>query len=317
MNKENNPYLQAYQREKKARLKAEHLLEEKSRQLFQKEIKLRESYVTLRERETAMLKTEKLATLGTLSAGIAHEINNPLAFVLSNMETLVTYTQSYQHLFKLTQAMLLDGQFNPQASKAISQLIEQEDLTYVSDDIVGLLEDTGDGLLRVRDIVDNLSSFSRTQSSDMIDSDLLTGIKGTLKLIDSELKGAVDLQLALEPLPNTLCNPNELNQVFLNLIINAKHATKDVLNPTIKITCHSEDDTIIIRVQDNGCGMSKEVKKQIFVPFFTTKPVGQGTGMGMAVAYGIVTDHQGDILVESKEGEGSVFEVRLPIVSSL
>lgn len=316
MNDNVNPYQQAHAREKAARLKAERLLEDKSRKLFQQKLKLEESYARLRLQESAMLQNEKLATLGTLSAGIAHEINNPLAFVLSNMESLNNYTLSYQKLLKLAQTLLQTEHLPEQANRAFTDLIEQEDLTFINEDISELLKDTGDGLHRVRDIINNLRSFSRTQNTDQVEASLLTGLKSTLKLLDSELKGNVDLQLSLQELPRTICNPNELNQVFLNLIINAKQATENTEEATIKISSLCNNDTIFIRVQDNGCGMSDEVKKQIFVPFFTTKPVGKGTGMGMAVAYGIIADHQGKIVVTSKEGLGTTFEIQLPVIEA-
>jgi signal transduction histidine kinase len=299
-----NPYQQAHAREKAARLKAERLLEDKSRKLFQQKLKLDESYARLRQQESAMLQNEKLATLGTLSAGIAHEINNPLAFVLSNMESLNSYTLSYQKLLQLTQALLQTEQLPENANNAIANLIEQEDLTFISEDITELLKDTGDGLHRVRDIINNLRSFSRTQNTDKIEADLLKGLKSTLKLLDSELKGNVDLQLSLQELPKTICNPTERHPVFLNLIINATQAGENTEEAMIKISSYCQNDTIFILIQDNGCGMSEEVKKQIFVPFFTTKPVGKGTGMGMAVAYGIIASHQGKIVVQSQEGSG-------------
>lgn len=311
-----NPYQQAHAREKAARLKAELLLEEKSRKLYLQKQKLEESYARLRRQESAMLQNEKLATLGTLSAGIAHEINNPLAFVLSNMESLNNYTLSFQKLLKLTQTLLETEQVSGKAHNSLTELIEEEDLTFVNEDISELLKDTGDGLCRVRDIINNLRSFSRTQNTDQVEADLLAGLKSTLKLLDSELKGNVDLQLSLQELPKTICNPNELNQVFLNLIINAKQATENIKEATIKISSLCQNDTIFIRIQDNGCGMSDDVKKQIFVPFFTTKAVGKGTGMGMAVAYGIVADHQGKIVVQSTEGSGTLFEVQLPVIEA-
>jgi two-component system NtrC family sensor kinase len=316
MNENVNPYEQAYEREKKARFRAEHLLEEKTRQLYHKELMLKENFVTLRQQEAAMLKSEKLATLGTLSAGIAHEVNNPLAFVLSNMECLINYTHSFRKLLLLTQTLLDDGQLTEPVQNVFNNLIEQEDLIFTYDDVIELLKDTGDGLHRVRDIIDNLRSFSRTQSAERNKTDLLEGLNSTLKLIKSELDGSVNLKLSLQPLPNTICNINELNQVFLNLIINAKHATKGVDNATLKISSYYKDNTIFISIEDNGCGMSEEVKKQIFVPFFTTKPAGKGTGLGMAVVHGIITDHQGDILVKTKEGVGTTFEIQLPVISS-
>jgi two-component system NtrC family sensor kinase len=311
-----NPYQQAHAREKAARLKAERLLEDKSRKLFQQKLELEENYIKLHQQESAMLQNEKLATLGTLSAGIAHEINNPLTFVLNNMESLNSYTQSFQKLLQQIQALLQTEGINETEKNALTDLIEQEDLAFINEDVNALLNDTSDGLHRVRMIIDNLRSFSRTKNTDQVETDLLKGLKSTLRLLDSELKDSVDLQLSLQPLPNTICNPNELNQVFLNLIINAKQATENSKEATINISSHYQDDTIFIRIQDNGCGMSEEVKKQIFVPFFTTKPVGKGTGMGMAVAYGIIANHQGKIIVESIEGSGTTFEIQLPVMKT-
>lgn len=313
MNNNDNPYFQAHAREKKARLEAEHLLEEKSRQLFQKELKLKESYDKLRLQEATILKSEKLATLGTLSAGIAHEVNNPLAFVLSNMESLDNYTASFIKLFQLIQDLRDRDQLSTLAQNALHNLIQQEDLLYASEDIGELLKDTGDGLNRMRDIIDNLRSFSRTESFDRVESDLLVGLKSTLKLLHSKLKGT-KIELSLNPIPKIICNPNEINQVFLNLIINAKQATENTPGAKITISSYLQDNTIFIRVADTGCGMSEQVIKQIFVPFFTTKPVGQGTGMGMAVSYGIITNHGGDIIVKSTLGKETTFEVQLPVI---
>ncbi|SIS69138.1 sensor histidine kinase [Neptunomonas antarctica] len=311
-----NPYKQAHTREKAARLKAEQLLEDKSRKLFQQKIKLEESYIKLRQQESAMLQNEQLATLGTLSAGIAHEINNPLAFVLSNMESLNNYTKSFQKLLLLTQELIQTEGIKETEKSLLTDLIEQEDLAFINEDVDELLKDTSDGLHRVRKIINNLRSFSPTQNTDKVETNLLKGLKSTLKLLDSELKGSVDLQLSLLPLPNTLCNPNELNQVFLNLILNAKQATEDTKEATIKISSHYQNDTIFIRIQDNGCGMTDEVKKQIFIPFFTTKPMDKGTGMGMAIAYGIIANHQGKIIIESIEGSGATFEIQLPVIQT-
>jgi len=311
MGKDQNPYKVAYEREKQARLKAEEILEAKSRELFLKNQKLQESYETLQKQQAIMLKNEKLATLGTLSAGITHEINNPLAFVKSNIESLYKYHTSYARLIEFIkdQVKLLPAD----ARELFQQTLKEEDIDYIQEDLPDLMTDTKDGLCRVRDIVMNLRSFARTQYTDRCKANLIEGIESTLQLLHGELKNSVELSLNLQPTPSIICNPNELNQVFLNLIINAKHATEGVKKPMISIASASNEDTITITIADNGCGMNEEALTKIFVPFYTTKPVGKGTGLGLAIAYGIVQDHKGEIKVASKEGQGTSFNICLPI----
>lgn len=311
MGQDNNPYKSAYEREKSARLQAEKILEEKSRELYLKNQRLQESYETLQQQQAAMLQNEKLATLGTLSAGMAHEINNPLAFVKSNIESLSQYHASYARLIDLLTTHI--EQFPDDIREQFQQTLKEEDIGYIQEDLPGLMSDTEDGLSRVRDIVMNLRSFARTQSSDRCAANLIEGIESTLKLLQNELKNSVVLDLDLQPIPEITCNPNELNQVFLNLIINAKHATEGVNKPRISIASSHSEAMVCITITDNGCGMDAETLSKIFVPFYTTKPVGKGTGMGLAIAYGIVQDHGGEIQAESTQGKGTCFTITLPV----
>lgn len=313
MSDTDNPYEIAYNRERQARLKAEQLLEDKSRELYLKNQKLEESYKKLQQHQAVAMQNEKLATLGTLSAGVAHEINNPLAFVLSNLESLPIYKQALLRLLDLNQKYKNDPSIPDVYRQEIAELIEKEDLDFIGEDMHGLIDDTIEGVQRVKEIVLNLRSFARTQGSDRVEADLCAGINSTLKLLTSELKNNVTLKLDLQPLPGVLCNPNQLNQVFLNLIMNAKQAVENRSNPTLMIKTIADGDWVRIRIEDNGCGMSPEVQNEIFVPFYTTKPIGQGTGMGLAIAYGIVKDHGGKIAVKSAVDEGTVFEIRLPV----
>lgn len=311
-----NPYEAAYLREKAARMRAESLLEDKARELYLKNVKLEESYKQLQQQQALTMQNEKLATLGTLSAGVAHEINNPLAFVLSNMESLPSYQQAFSRLMLFSTQTIQDESLPKSHRDAIQALLEEEDLEFLTEDLESLIQDTIEGIERVKEIVSNLRSFARTQSTDRVEADLLEGLNSTLKLLNAELKDSVALELALNPLPRIICNPNQINQVFLNLILNAKHATQGRDKPTIHITSEVVDGWITIKIADNGCGMSDEVKKEIFVPFFTTKPIGQGTGMGLAIAYGIIQDHTGEIRVTSDEGVGTEFELRIPVDQS-
>lgn len=311
MNKPEQRYKQAYEREKKIRLKAEQLLEDKSRELFLKHQELEASYKRLQQQQSIMLNNEKLATLGTLSAGVAHEINNPLAFVISNIETLNQYLDAYQQLYALCRSHTEQKTALP--PEQLAQQLAESDLEYIQEDLPELMQDTQEGLQRVREIILNLRSFSRHQSSDRVDADLLEGIQSTIKLLSNELKNNISLELNLQPLPAFNCNPNEINQIFLNLILNAKHACEEIRGGLIKISSEVDNNTIQIRISDNGCGMSEAVQKEMFVPFFTTKPVGKGTGMGLAIVFGIVKDHNGEISVESEPGKGTTFVIRFPI----
>lgn len=307
---EDNPYEQAYLRERKARLKAEKLLEDKSRELYLQNCKLEGSYEQLKKQQAIMLTQDKLATLGTLSAGIAHEVNNPLAFVKSNFESLQQYHEAYKALLQY----VLDAKHKlPQeALSELDALLEKHDFEFIQQDLPELMSDTADGLSRVKEIILNLRNFSRTQSSDRHSSDLLEGLQSTLKLLQGEFKNAVIIEQDLKPLQKITCNQNEVNQVFLNLLLNAKQATEDKQSPRITIQSWQDDDYVYVSIEDNGCGMDSETINQIFVPFYTTKEVGKGTGMGLAISYSIIEDHRGAIIVESTEGTGSKFIVKLP-----
>lgn len=309
--KQEDAYKIAYEREKHARLKAEEVLENKSRELFLKNESLKESYDLLQKQQTAMLQNEKLATLGTLAAGIAHEINNPLAFVKSNIESLSQYHRSYARLSSFIQE--ISDTLPKKTQNSLTKLFEEEDIIFIEEDLPELMSDTEEGLTRVRNIVMNLRSFTRTQSTDRCTANLVEGIKNTLKLLHNELNSSVKLNLNLQAIPEISCNLNELNQVFLNLIINAKQATENQERPTITVSTSTTESEVIIKITDNGCGMSQEVQKEIFVPFFTTKSIGKGTGMGLAISYGIIKDHNGEISAYSIEGQGTTFTIKLPI----
>lgn len=309
-------YQEAYRREKNARREAEQLLEDKSRELFKLNNELLDTNNRLKEQQSLMLRNEKLATLGTLSAGIAHEINNPLAFVLSNMESLRRYIKSYDALLNLNRQWQKQEKLSPSHSSELQTLLDEQDLVFIQEDTEELLTDTEEGLMRLRDIVQNLRHFSHSQESERVKADIAAGLNSTLKILQSELNDSVALNCMIDPLPLIECNLGELNQVFLNLLINARQALEHNQNPQIFISATSENDSIIIRIKDNGTGMDEQVCKKVFDPFFTTKPVGQGTGMGLSIVYGIIKDHKGTINVNSALGKGTCFEIRLPIVST-
>ncbi|WP_010321781.1 sensor histidine kinase [Marinobacterium stanieri] len=311
-----NPYKVAYERERNARLKAEQLLEDKSRELYQQNRRLEESYDQLQQQQTALVQSEKLATLGTLTAGVAHEINNPLAYVISNVSAAKEYIEAYDQLVKFVQQHDLASLMPEALQQEWDSLQETLDLAFIQEDYPGVIEDTQEGLDRVRDIVQSLRSFSRVQEGEREPADLVEALKSTLRLLNNELKNRVRISLELEPLPLVRCNLNEINQVFTNLIINAVHAMKDQPRAELKISSEVQDGYALISVADTGCGMTQDVVKEIFTPFYTTKPVGEGTGLGLSITWGIVQDHGGEIQVESEPGEGTRFLVKLPLAKA-
>ena len=310
-------YKQAWLREKQARLAAEELLEVKARDLYRANQQLLEQNQLLKEQQALMIRNEKLATLGTLSAGVAHEINNPLAFVLSNMDSLKRYSGAYNSLLALNLQWLAENQLPAPLADNLNALLEAQDLTFVAEDIEDLLRDTDEGLIRLRDIVQSLRNFSHGGSTERTLYNLAEGLDSTLKVLQNELKQGINVNCLFEPVPPVHCNPGELNQVFLNLIMNACQALEGSQEPQIFINLKTESrqdiEEVVIRIRDNGCGIPQEQLKSVFDPFFTTKPVGKGTGMGLSIAYGILSDHNGLITVDSAEGKGTCFEIRLPI----
>lgn len=317
MSDEAELYRRAYERERDARKAAEQVVEDTTRELYLKNQKLEESLKQLKDQQRVLVQNEKLAMLGTLAAGIAHEINNPMAFVHANLESLADYLEPYQELVeKQARALDLPADQQAAAKEAIAKHIKSADLEFFQQELPDLMADTREGLERVREIVGNLRTFARTHTQERRSADLVAGIQSTLKLLNSQFRTDVIIQQSLQPLPMVNCNLSELNQVFLNLLVNAGHAVEARKGATISIATRATKKQVYIEIADNGCGMSEAVKEQIFVPFFTTKPVGKGTGMGMSIAYGIIADHGGEIEVESEEGVGTKFTITLPIEGS-
>jgi len=310
---QDNPYKAAYERERAARLKAEQLLEDKSRKLYQQNCRLEESYDQLRQQQDVLVQSEKLATLGTLTAGVAHEINNPLAYVISNVAAAQEYIESYDRLIAFIQTHEIEQLMPGALQQQWAELLVESDLEFMQQDYPDVMADTREGLDRVRDIVHSLRSFSRVQDAERQPADLVDALKSTLRLLHNEIKHRVNVVLELTELPQVRCNLNEMNQVFTNLIINAVHAMKEATRPELRISSYVEEGWAVLRFEDNGCGVADDVVKEIFTPFYTTKPVGEGTGLGLSITWGIIQDHDGEISVDSEPGKGTRFTIRLPV----
>ena len=308
----NDPYKKAYERERLARLEAENLLEEKSRSLYKLNQELESKNAFLEKQQIALLRQEKLATIGMLSAGIAHEINNPLSFICSNLDILKHYWKAESEFFSAIQQALADTGLSENVKEMFNDLIHQHDIEYIHQDTTDLLSDTEEGLLRVRSIVQNLRSFSRSKSNDSEAADLNEGVTSTLKLLNSQItQNFITVKTNLNPINLVVCNFSEIKQVLLNLMVNAIHAMESSETKTLSISSEQLDATHIqIVISDTGSGIKEEDLANIFVPFFTTKEVGSGTGMGLSITQDILKDHDATIHVSSCIGKGTSFTLR-------
>jgi signal transduction histidine kinase len=303
----NDVFEDAYYREKEARKQAEVILEDKTRELFCSNVELKKANEELSRQQAQLVKTEKLAALGTLSAGVAHEINNPLSFVLSNISSLQRYCNKYIDVIKTIKSA--NTELPESVAEAFAALEGRRDADYIINDTQVIFSEIDSGLQRVRDIVLNLKSFARTNPSDRSNANINEAIQSALKILNNELKYKCELNVDLQELPLIYCNLNEVSQVFLNIIHNAEQAIKKQGKITIRSWV---DKDIYISIADDGEGMSKETLSQIFNPFYTNKPMGKGTGLGLSVSHGIIEDLGGAIRVESEVGKGTEFTIILP-----
>jgi signal transduction histidine kinase len=262
----------------------------------------------LEEAQNQLLQSERMASIGQLAAGVAHEINNPVGFVNSNLGSLQRYMQD---LFRLLETFeQVQDALPPAQREQISQLKNEIDLAFLRADVNDLLTESIDGLKRVTRIVQDLKNFSHVDEADRQWSDLEAGLESTLRVVWNELKYKAKVVKEFGNIGQIECFPFQLNQVFMNLLINASHAIEN--QGTITLRTGQDEQQVWVEIQDTGKGIKPEHLDHIFEPFFTTKPVGKGTGLGLSLAYSIVKKHQGHIEVQSQVGQGSTFKVILP-----
>jgi len=265
-----------------------------------------------------LVQSEKMSSLGLLTAGVAHEINNPISFIYSNLGTLKKYSQLFQKLFQIYSELELSikSKNDDQTSKVLEQLAQahsDSNLSFVLKDIPELLADTIEGTERVTTIVQGMKGFARSGNGAMAMEDINKGMEDTLNVTWNELKYKCKVHKSLGDLPKTYCNLGQLNQVFANLLINASQAIDN--EAVIEISSKLVGNNIVIRIADTGQGIKPENIQHLFEPFFTTKPVGQGTGLGLYVSYEIIQQHKGTIDVASQIGQGTTFTITLPVTA--
>ncbi len=294
------------------RLRFQQQLQEKNQELAALASAERDARVALQKAQGALVQSEKLAGLGQMVAGVAHEINNPLAFVSNNVVVLMRDIQAIKALIDAYR--LADGsieQHAPQVWALIREQAERIDLIYTLANLEDLISRSREGLRRIQQIVRDLRDFARLDTGDRQETDLNSGIESTVNIVrGSARKKQVQIDLRLSPLPPVVCYPAKINQVVMNLLANAIDACAD--NGRVIVRSAVESGGVRIEVVDNGCGIPPEIQTRIFDPFFTTKPPGEGTGLGLSISYGIIEDHGGAIEVESEVGKGSTFVVHLP-----
>ena len=262
----------------------------------------------LAEAHTQLLQSEKMASIGQLAAGVAHEINNPVGFVSSNIGTLQHYIGD---LFDIIAAYeRTEAELSGATRATIAGLKKKIDLAYVRDDIKDLMRESADGLQRVRQIVQDLRSFSHVGATAMEMADLEAELDTTLNVVWNELKYKAEVVKEYGHIPPVRCIPSQLNQVFMNFLVNAAHAIAE--HGRITLRTGTDAQWAWVEVEDTGTGIKPEHLDRIFDPFFTTKPVGQGTGLGLSLSYQIAQRHGGRIEVKSEPGKGSAFRIVLP-----
>ncbi|MBC1258222.1 sensor histidine kinase, partial [Trichormus variabilis] len=302
----------------------EEKIEERTRELNENNLRLRQTLHELKLTQTQLIQTEKMSSLGQMVAGIAHEINNPVSFIHGNLSHIDNYANDLLTLIDIYQTIY------PEATPEIEEFLENIDVDFIKEDMPKTLSSMKIGTQRIREIVLTLRNFSRLDEAEMKAVNIHEGIESTLLILQSRLqakpgKPAIEIIKNYAELPKVECYTGQLNQVFMNILNNAidsleklnqEHNLEEIKTDPSAIAIRTEvvnPDLVAISIKDNGLGMSDSVRKRIFDPFFTTKPIGQGTGLGLSISYQIVVDkHRGTIECISTPGQGAEFIIQIP-----
>jgi signal transduction histidine kinase len=295
-------------------------LVESAAQIDAKNKKLETAFRRLENTQAQMIQSEKMASIGQLAAGVAHEINNPTGFVSSNLKTLSDYLKDVGHLIEKYQGLMKNlsngessgvlGSDDIMAIKEIKSFEQDIDIGFLLEDIDDLIGDCREGTDRIKKIVLDLKDFAHPGEDKLQSMDINKGLESTLNVVNNELKYKATLYKKFGDIPLVNAYPQQLNQVFMNILVNAAQAIEK--KGDIHIVTQKKDDSVEIEISDTGCGIDPKNLTRIFDPFFTTKDVGKGTGLGMNIAYNIVKKHDGTIDVRSEPGKGTTFTIRIP-----
>ncbi|MUH71932.1 histidine kinase [Psychrosphaera haliotis] len=270
---------------------------------------LEKTHKKLDDAQRQLIQSERMASVGQLAAGVAHEINNPIGFVISNYETLTEYVEVLNRLLDKVPKVEKDSS----VMKEITDIWQEEDVDFIMSDVNSLLTASKGGLKRVQDIVAGLKSFSHSDASSYTPISLNDCIEDSIQLVWNELKYNCELVKNLAEISTIKANFGQIEQVIVNMLINAKHAMEE--GGTITISTVNAENKVTLTISDTGSGISEKNQEKLFTPFFTTKPVGVGTGLGLSISYGILQDHGAEISVESQLGVGTTFKIVFPAYS--
>ena len=270
----------------------------------------------LEEVQRQLLQADRMSSIGQLAAGVAHEINNPIGYIQSNLGTLAEYVTSLFRLFSAHESALRYLRtVQPERLMQIEEIRQQIDFEFLAKDLPLLLAESQEGITRVRKIVQDLREFSRAGHTEAwVFADIHAGLESTINIVWNDLKYKVELMKHYGEIPAIECLPSQLNQVFMNILVNAGHAIEE--HGQITIATRADEQMVYVEISDTGKGIAEEHLERIFEPFFTTKPIGKGTGLGLSISYGIVRKHGGEIDVRSEVGIGTTFLIKLPLRQS-
>ncbi|MBU1168328.1 MAG: PAS domain-containing protein [Proteobacteria bacterium] len=293
---------------------------ERTNQLQARNDELKNALTELKHAQDRLLQSEKMASIGQLAAGVAHEINNPVGFVKSNLNSMDGYRMDLMRLIKAYEALCEDA-VHVQTSKidishhirTIEDIREDIDMVFIQQDFGEVLKESMEGINRVANIVADLKNFAHMDNDKLEWASLNDVIESALNIVWNELKYKAEVSKDLGILPEIKCYPQRLGQVFMNLFVNASQAIIGKQQGRIEVKTSVEHDHVMVRISDTGCGIPQENLNKIYDPFFTTKKVGEGTGLGLNVVYNIIKSHQGHVDVKSELGKGTVFLIQLPI----
>jgi signal transduction histidine kinase len=286
----------------------ESMIRDRTMELENSHEALKRAYFDLQSAQEQLIQTEKMASLGQLVSGIAHEIKNPLNFIYGNTGFLADYTQKLQSVVEAFDKL---PSISPEDRAEITRQMESIHYAFIKEDLKILIDNFSDGARRINAIVSDLRTFSRMDPDSISEVDLHASLEMSLNLLSNQYRNRIEIHKELGDVPKIQGYSGKLHQVFMNLLSNAFQAVGE--NGDVWIRTRSANGAVEIEIEDTGMGIAKENLKRIFEPFFTTKPVGQGTGLGLSISYGIIEQHQGKISVASVPGKRTVFTVRLPI----